>query len=157
MQARSKFKISMLAATALASIVLTGCGGGDEEHGSLNIPELRTHTVSPADSSSAKIGMRLPIDSYTETFGATIDSVEWDVEPIADAEGDLKIADPTCTKGEKSTRTVPGSEKVIKALSCETNVMAQEGAKGDFEVTSRVTLSNGATKSASFIFTVAKK
>ncbi|WP_234265139.1 hypothetical protein [Hydrogenophaga sp. NFH-34] len=157
MQAPSKFKRGLIMAAAIATITLAGCGGGDEDGpGSVQTPELRTHTVSPADSASGKVGMRVPIDSYTETFGTTIEQVEWQVEPIADAEGDLKIADPTCTKGEKSVRTVPGSDKVIEALSCETTVMALDGAKGKFEVTSRVTLGTGSAKKASFVFTATK-
>lgn len=150
MQARSKVLASAIALSAL----VTACGGGEEEE-TAHTPELRSHTVQ-AEATAAKAKMRVPISSLTETFGAEILSVYWDVEPLRDAVGGLLIADEDCTKGEKSTRLVPNSDKVIARWSCPTSVMAIEGAKGDFEVTAIAELSTGAVKKASFIFTASK-
>lgn len=156
MQARSKFHTKIAIAAMISAAALVGCGGGDEEVSDMHVVELREHSVSPVGSATVRVGTRLPIDSYTETIGASIESIEWSVDPQGRAKGDVVVDDPQCDKGEKTKRPIAGSEKESHRWSCKTFVLAEPGAEGDFRVSARAYLDTGAVKAADFILTVTR-
>jgi|GEM_PF-2749198 len=138
----------------LACASITACGGGGDGEPFDTVIGLQEHAVSPSDEATGKVGYRLPIVSRTETFGPAISTVEWEVEPLSNAQGELEIGDPTCEKGQRSSRSIPNSEKVIVTWTCETSVMPRTGANGQFEIRSHVTLETGASQTAGFVLTV---
>lgn len=115
-----------------AVAALAACGGGGEE-GDLG-RTFQRHDVSPAETISVKAGTYVALAVDSQTLGPALASQTWKAVPVGATDGEIEFTDSACEDATKSSRDVPGSDKVVSTWHCETSVRAAAGSKGQFRI-----------------------
>lgn len=148
-----KFRLVLPFACVSMAFALAACGGGSADEPA-QAPGLQSHTAV-AEAYAASPGYRLKVTAQAETLGPSVEAMTWSAEPLHDAQGAIQFGDMKCADATQSIRAIPNdSTKVRDLVTCNTYLVGSEGASGQFEVKSLVTLSNGSTHSTGFTVSI---